>query len=300
MKDVRIVHLSDLHLPLIEPVPWSQIFNKRLLGLVNLKLLRGRHIDGDACATLLRSAAAEPADAVVISGDLSNLALESELLRSSRILHDAGFSPDKTMVLPGNHDRYVPSADKQRLFEQVMTDWLPQGFFENGEYPLVQRLGGILLLGLDTAVARGGIRSAGRICPRQLARLLEILDAEENGGLWPVVALHHPPLPVHGSALRQYSRGLVGFGKLLRALEARGATLIHGHLHLQERRRLGRLEVIGVPSIAKKGHDLRDAMGYHVYTFSSTGHVEVLAVRHLDNGRGPQFVRHVLDVDNER
>jgi 3',5'-cyclic AMP phosphodiesterase CpdA len=294
VRQVTVVHLSDLHLPLADKVAWSQMLNKRMLGFVNLRVLRGKHMSEPLALSMLRSAATEPADLFVVSGDLSNLALPGELERASTLLHAAGFAPDKTLVIPGNHDRYVPEAEASRIFERLMAHWLPVGFADRGEYPLVKKAGSILLIGLDTAVARGGIRSAGYLGQPQLDRLAAILRSEEHQGLWPVVALHHPPLPVGTSFLRQYARGLVGFAKLLRLLEPRGATLIHGHLHLQERRRLGKLEVVGVPSISKVGHSLRDAMGYHVYTFTQAGLKNVIAVRTVEQAQGPSVVRHEL------
>jgi 3',5'-cyclic AMP phosphodiesterase CpdA len=274
------------------------LWSKRLLGYANLELLRGTRMSQAPALEMLRRAGAEPADFFVVSGDLSNLALPCELERSARLLREAGFAPERTMVLPGNHDRYVPEALRDRFFERALADWLPVGFAASGQYPIARVVGPLLILGLDTAIPRRTIRSAGHLGAAQLDRLRALLDAPEHAGLWPVIALHHPPLPVSGSPVRQYFRGLMGFGRLLQLLEGRSATLLHGHLHLQQRRRLegGRLEVVGVPSISVPGHSPANAMGYHVYTFRGDGLEKVVAVRVLTTEQGPSLVRDELQA----
>lgn len=296
MRRLTIVHISDLHLPLADRVPWSRLWSKRLLGYANLEFLRGTHMSEAPALEMLRLAGAEPADYFVVSGDLSNLALPCELERSARLLREAGLTPDRTMVLPGNHDRYVPEALRGRFFERALADWLPAGFADLGHYPLARVWGPVLIVGLDTAVPRRTIRSAGRLEAAQLDRLRALLDAPEHAGLWPVIALHHPPLPLSGSPVRQYLRGLMGFGPLLRLLEGRGATLLHGHLHLQQRRRFegGRLEVVGVPSVSVSGRAEANAMGYNVYTFRGDGLEKVVAVRALMTKQGLSLVRDEL------
>jgi 3',5'-cyclic AMP phosphodiesterase CpdA len=80
---MRIAHLSDLHVPAPGAVPARRLLNKRLTGWVNLALRRADQHPLFAARAALRAIRERgDIDHVVITGDLGNLALESELERA--------------------------------------------------------------------------------------------------------------------------------------------------------------------------------------------------------------------------
>jgi 3',5'-cyclic AMP phosphodiesterase CpdA len=280
---MRLCHLSDFHLPLPGPVPPRLLLGKRALGLANLRFHRAETHKLGPFTELLDAVAAEDADLVLITGDLSNLSLANEFARVDRLLRDHGLAPARTLVLPGNHDRYTPLADLGDAFERGMTSWLPPGLRRGRDWPLVHRTGDVVVFGLDTAVWRGPHRAAGRLEPHQLARLADALRRLPADGPWPVIALHHPPFELEGALARHYRNGLEGFDGLFEAIGARGATVLHGHLHRALRRRRGAVDIIGVPSASADvggGHRL----AYHLLEFDRSGLVRAERVRHRPGG----------------
>src|SRR6476469_7735236 len=88
------------------------LFNKRITGYANTLLSRGRVHRREYLLAVLR-AAAKDADHVVVTGDITNLSLESEF-EEARALLDT-MRADLT-VIPGNHDIYLPSTHLYRRF----------------------------------------------------------------------------------------------------------------------------------------------------------------------------------------
>ena len=76
---MRVVHLSDPHLLDLHGVRWTTLLkDKRVTGLVNLVAKRRRAHRASIARDLARSAG-RIADHAVITGDLTNLALEPEI-----------------------------------------------------------------------------------------------------------------------------------------------------------------------------------------------------------------------------
>jgi 3',5'-cyclic AMP phosphodiesterase CpdA len=82
----RIAHVSDLHVLSHTGAHWrAMLFNKRIIGYANLVLRRGRVHRCEYLLTVLE-AASKSADHVVITGDITNLALESEYEEARSLL----------------------------------------------------------------------------------------------------------------------------------------------------------------------------------------------------------------------
>ncbi|MFO8074231.1 MAG: metallophosphoesterase [Polyangia bacterium] len=298
-RHARIVHLSDLHFPLRDPVPLRALLGKRALGWANLRLRRAAVHSLEVAEALLESAAREEADLVLITGDFVNLALAGELRRASRILQGSGLDPGRTMLLPGNHDRYTPLADLAGAYERAMSDWLPLGFDRSGGYPLLRALGPVSVLGLDTATWRGPLRAAGRLDRMQLERLAEALASPSLERRHPVIAMHHPPFRLRGAAARDWRNGLEGRERLRAVLRGRSCTLLHGHLHRAARREEGRMEIVGAPSASSDTADSSTRAAYHLYTFDREGLCEAVAITLAADGSGfvrAPLVNRALDV----
>ncbi|MCP4604065.1 MAG: metallophosphoesterase [Proteobacteria bacterium] len=279
-KQIRICHFSDLHLPLDNPVHLWKLVGKRFLGWANLRFNRSKTYKLEAFIALLESLVGEKADLTVMTGDLTSLAFEFEFAKVDSIFRRAGLDDETTILVPGNHDRYAVSADLLDSFERGMARWFPKGFSRGRGYPIVQILGPVALIGLDTAVWRNPIRAAGHIGRDQIERLVKILDSKEVSGRWPVIAMHHPPFHLSRVIVRDYLSGLNGLDELISSIQNRSATILHGHLHQFSRRSKGNLDIIGVPAASNDTREEATQLAYHVYTFECTGLKRAEAVRH--------------------
>lgn len=276
---IKIAHLSDLHLPLPGPVAALALANKRILGWTNLRLLRSGTHRIEPFKFLLSQVVELEADLVLISGDLANLALPAEYEQIDQLLTQSGLKPDNTLLLPGNHDRYTPQADRSGAFETGMARWLPAGFDRAEGWPLTRDLGPVQIIGLDTAVWRGPIRAAGRLAGPQLQRLKRVLDESQSGRHHRIIALHHAPFALNGVLNRDYRSGLAGRKLLMSLLGTRPTTLLHGHLHRLGRRRLGPHEAIGVPSASNVTGHRESQLACHLLSFDAQGLVRAEALR---------------------
>jgi hypothetical protein len=157
---IRIAHVSDLHVLSRTTSEWRRIiFNKRLTGYANLVLRRGRVHRREYLQTVLSEAAAQ-ADHLVVTGDITNLALEHEYEEARALLDEAARRTEVTVV-PGNHDIYLPSTHRDRRFPHHFDRFVQSDLPElardlpAGRYPCVKLRRGVAIIGLSLI---GGIR----------------------------------------------------------------------------------------------------------------------------------------------
>jgi len=114
---LRIAHLSDPHILSPAAVDWRKIlFNKRITGYANLVLHRGRVYRREYLLAVLEAAAA-CADHVVVTGDITNLGLENEYHEARKLIDSVARTAEVTVV-PGNHDIYLSSIQRERRFPE--------------------------------------------------------------------------------------------------------------------------------------------------------------------------------------
>src|SRR5579872_6414533 len=102
---MKIAHLSDLHLLALQGVPARRFLNKRLTGWVNLRLKRGSIHRASYVQAIAQEITRIDVDHVVVTGDLTNLALEAEFeLVRDLFERELGIDPSRVTVVPGNHD----------------------------------------------------------------------------------------------------------------------------------------------------------------------------------------------------
>ncbi len=269
-------HLSDPHLSSVPvPYPW-QMLNKRFTSYLAW-LLRNRHVHDPALlAAMLADIRRFAPHHILITGDLTNIALPAEFIAARRWLDAIGPAADVT-VIPGNHDACV-RVDWHRS----LAHWGPfmSGSEEAGgrevppssedDFPFVRRRGEVAFVGLTSAVPMPvtGTPAAGRLGSRQIARLRPILAGLGREGLFRVVLIHHSPLS--SVSIR---KALLDAPDFVAALADAGAELVlHGHLHQCDFEEIklpaAVLPVIGVPSASAMRHRGRPAAHYHVYRLS--------------------------------
>jgi 3',5'-cyclic AMP phosphodiesterase CpdA len=114
-RALRIAHVSDVHVLSRLGAEWRRmLFNKRITGWANVVLRRGRVHRREYLRAVLEEAATR-SDHVVVTGDITNMAHESEY-REARPLLDEVARRVEVTVVPGNHDIYLPAVGRERRF----------------------------------------------------------------------------------------------------------------------------------------------------------------------------------------
>ncbi len=290
----RIAHLSDLHVLSAAGVEWRRmLFNKRITGYANLLLHRGRVYRRDYLQAVVAAAVVQ-ADHVVVTGDITNLSLESEYDAARALLDEVARSAEVSVV-PGNHDIYLPAIHHERRFPHHFAAFLHSDLpqfardLPAGPFPYVKLRGPVAIIGLSSAVPRPPFVSAGYLGHVQLAALADLLAHPEVTRRTPVVLIHHPPVDARWRIVRLRD-GLVDAASLRRTLQglARGLVL-YGHTHVRVRCRLptasGSLDVVSASGAALDNSDDAVRAGFNRYGF--------------DDGRIASVEAHVIDPSGQ-
>jgi 3',5'-cyclic AMP phosphodiesterase CpdA len=247
---VLLAHFSDIHLLALRGVRAGAFFNKRLTGALNLLLNRGGQFPISVARALLDDIRGQAPGHVILSGDLTNLALPAEFSLVQELLAEFGLSPLELTVVPGNHDCYLPPSVREETFGEIMRPFLQGELQPNpGGFPLVRLREGLAVVALSTGRPSAPLLAVGSLGVRQIWMAEQLLDHEECRRRFRLVVLHHPPLGPH---TRWHNR-LTDRRLFLEMLERVGAELVvHGHLHRFLRRTVpgpaGEIPVIGAGS----------------------------------------------------
>ena len=283
---MKIAHFSDLHVLALEGVPVHRYLNKRLTGLANLRLKRNAVHHTELVHAIARAVSGGGYDHVICTGDLTNLALESEFA-AVRALFDRelDLDPSRVTVVPGNHDLYTRGARTSRRFERYFVDWLKSDLpslaadTSAGLFPVVKLRGDVAIVGLSSAVPRPPFVAAGELGAAQIEALARILNHPEVASRTVIVALHHPAVR-RATARKQYLDGLRDAPALLSVLRSlRAGLVIHGHLHRRVQRTIttteGRLIQAGATSASLDSTDPNRMAGYNVYEVGYGGAISL-------------------------
>lgn len=287
----RIAHISDTHVLSPAGVHWREMFfNKRITGHANTILRRGRvHRRGSLEAVL--DAAAASADHLVVTGDITNLALESEYHEALSLLERIAGSVEVT-VIPGNHDLYLPPVSHHHRFPHhfgaFLRSDLPEAALDlpAGPFPCVKLRGPVAVIGLSSAVPRPPFIAAGYVGHDQLHALESILARPEVAGRTPVILVHHPPVDSR-IRLLQLRDGLTDAAALRDVLSSleRGLVLF-GHLHVRMHcvlpTRAGALDLVCASGAALDHEDESVRAGFNLYELGDDGRVEAIEAHVLD------------------
>lgn len=264
-----LAHLSDPHLPLPTGISPTAVLNKRLLGLLSWYTKRHKRYLPETLDALVDDLKAHSPDWITLTGDLTNLGLESEFRQARRWL-DQTADPEQLMLVPGNHDATVSGA-----WEHGAPYWEP---FWRGDdapdedvdraFPVLRRRGNLALIGVSSVIASPAGFAVGRVGEAQRERLRELLRRTRAEGLCRVLLLHHPL--IEGTVSRR--KRLIDGPELTALLAEEGVELVlHGHGHRSHRKDLettdGIAPVIGVPSASSVHGELA---AYHLYRISPT------------------------------
>jgi 3',5'-cyclic AMP phosphodiesterase CpdA len=226
---MRIAHFSDVHLLSLKGARWIDFFSKRWIGGLNLLTSRSRHHHAAIFDAMVEDFNRGGVDHLIATGDITNVALESEFAYARTKFDAIDLGPGEVTVIPGNHDAYVEKGREH--FEAYFVDYFRSdaGFDEDHSWPSVRIRGHVAVIALSTSLQTPWFTCWGRVGDDQLARLEAVLSDPRLAGKLRVVAIHHPPA---GERARRKNRGLRDQSDFAAILERAGAELVlHGHEH---------------------------------------------------------------------
>jgi len=256
-----------------------RLLNKRLTGYINLRFRRHAVHKPQPVRAAAEEIRRLGLDHVVITGDLSNLALEQEFALVRRFLdQDLGLPPERVSVVPGNHDAYTQGAHRSDRFGQYFAPYIRSDIDVAPRFPFVHLRGPVAIIGLSTAWPRPPLVAAGHLGGTQLRALQRLLDHPEVERRTPVLLQHHPwhnPASI-AKTLLEGLHDARAEARVFRRL-SRG-LLLHGHVHRRVHRKLpterGHLDAVGATS-ASLLHDSDERMaGFNVYDIDDRGAIQ--------------------------
>jgi 3',5'-cyclic AMP phosphodiesterase CpdA len=305
---LRVAHISDIHVLELAGTPLRKYLGKRVTGVVNLVgPRRGAHPPRVAKA-LAEAVTAQNVDHVLVTGDLTNLSLQSEMTAARTFIESLG-GPDRVTVIPGNHDVYTDGALRDGRFERCFGAYMadpgdPDAITRaqqagRSHYPFARDIAPhVRVYGLSSAVPMPPLIACGRVGEVQVERLRALVADEPSEVRVRLVLVHHN---LHRKAgLSDRTTRLLDRQLLIETLRDIGATLVlHGHTHTPSQHHVtGRhdgahIAVIGsgsstwhMPSRDKFGH-------FNVIEIGESG-VDAVASHRWD----PQETRFVAEHDD--
>ncbi|HEY4202917.1 MAG TPA: metallophosphoesterase [Devosiaceae bacterium] len=288
---MTLAHISDIHLAPLPPVRPLELLSKRITGFLNWKLRRNHTLAGDGLTNLIRHMRDQNPDFVAVTGDLTNLALDTEINTAANWLQTVGL-PEQVCVSPGNHDAYVPGA-----LDKAHARWdgyMSGETLDEHHFPYVRRVGEMAIIACSSAIPTPPFVAAGQIRKGQAERLARCLEALGDAGYFRVVMIHHPP----NREARNRRLGLWGGDLFRKVIAEQGAELVlHGHTHRSSIHAIPgpgiEVPVIGVAAAgaAQGGHGDDDPARYNFFRIERAGNSWSCTMREFGFHRlGPDIV----------
>lgn len=280
---VLLAQISDLHMgpvPFPEPRHWNV---KRALGLVNWHGKRRSRHSAETLARIMADLVHHKPDHIAVTGDLVNVGLPREYEAATRWLERLG-PPENVTAVPGNHDIYTtlrsdPGCARWRPWMGGEVAPREPAWRYPAAFPFVKRVGGVALVGLNSAIPTPPMVAVGELGREQIERTARLLETLGRDGLMRVVLIHHPPLP----GLAHHRKALQDAAAFTAMLEATGAELVvYGHNHKAQVTHTpgpGRaIPVVGAPSGSLGRPYKSDTLArYHLYRLTPGQPVELVA-----------------------
>jgi 3',5'-cyclic AMP phosphodiesterase CpdA len=262
-----LAHLSDPHLPAQPTARLRDLASKRALGYFNWTRNRHRYHRREVLDALVADIHAQHPDHVAVTGDLVNLALETEFGPSREWLETVGGARDVT-VIPGNHDAYV-RATMYRATE-TWGDYLRGDIIASSTFPFVRRRGPVALIGVSSAVPTLPFMATGRLGREQMQALDRVLGELAAEQAFRVLLVHHP---LHSTSR---TKRLTDSEALRAVIRRHGLDLVlHGHDHIHSTFWLegphGRIPAVGVPSASAIAHGHYPGAAFNLFSIEREG-----------------------------
>jgi 3',5'-cyclic AMP phosphodiesterase CpdA len=267
LPELSFAHLSDLHLPLAEKPPrLRDLLSKRLFSYLSWRRSRRRIHRPEVLARIMADVGASGPNHLLVTGDLTNLALPDEFARARAWLAEHG-GGERLTIVPGNHDALVGVPASEGL--GCWRAWMAEAA-EEGDFPFVKRVGEAALVGVSTAVPTPPFLASGRVGDTQLFRLARLLATLGAEGVFRIVLIHHPVTDGAVSA----RKALEDRAALRQVLAEYGAELVlHGHSHHASLEDIpgphGPIPVVGAPSASAAPGQSSESAGWRLIRLES-------------------------------
>jgi 3',5'-cyclic AMP phosphodiesterase CpdA len=218
---VKIVHLTDIHVH-VRPA-LGDLLGKRLIGSTNLYVLgREGHFSAASQRAAVEATVAESPDVVVITGDLTAQALDTEF-EAARALLAPVLDRFPTVIIPGNHDVYVPEPTPAQAMRRHFGRWM------GDDTPWLHTFDDVAFLAIETC--RPHLLSSGKTPAGQLEAARALLDRAGDRFVFQIQ--HYPLRNRHGAPYGPSTRALVDARQVEAFLAEtdRVGAVLHGHEH---------------------------------------------------------------------
>lgn len=253
---MRIGHISDIHILDLGKHSPFEFLNKRLVGGLNLLLNRSQAHSAAVVERAIEHLEELGVDHIVVSGDLTNLALDPEFAAARSIIDTIEDATDRVSVVPGNHDYYTPDAVKARRFENHFEPFLESDLPDyqlDGGYPFCHLRDETAIIGLNSGIATPWFFSTGTVADAELTAAGRLLDDPEVKRRFKIVVVHHPLLPDENHSI-QFTRRMVNDEDVLEMVRTKGVDLVmHGHTHFFSTVKLPKIGSPGTTYICEAG-----------------------------------------------
>ncbi|TGL40931.1 metallophosphoesterase family protein [Leptospira perdikensis] len=218
---MKILHISDLHFP--KKLSLFSLRGKALVGYLNYRLRRKSKHPLVLISAMIEAISKLEYDALVISGDLTNVSHPREFENAKEIL--SPLLTDKTFIIPGNHDRYQKRAiGPNPLFEKTFGEWIGNSLDSN-LYIRSKNIGGKLFIGWDSNFAIPRITATGYVAPEVVQKTLGLVKE-------PYVLVCHHPLWNPTNEIESKGHWMANRGEVVKQLKTNPPFLyLHGHTH---------------------------------------------------------------------
>lgn len=218
---MKILHISDLHFP--KKLSLFSLRGKALVGYLNYRLRRKSKHPLVLVAAMVEAISKLEYDALVISGDLTNVSHPREFENAKEIL--SPLLTDKTFIIPGNHDRYQKRAiGPNPLFEKTFGEWIGTSLDSN-LYIRSKKIGGKLFIGWDSNFAIPRITATGYVAPEVVQKTLSLVKE-------PYVLVCHHPIWNPKNEMESKGHWMANRAEVVETLKPNPPFLyLHGHTH---------------------------------------------------------------------
>lgn len=174
-------------------------------------------------------------DYLIISGDLTSLALREEFILAKQILSPLLDSPQKVLIIPGNHDRYVQDACQPDLFTEYFGD-----FFTTEEIKTIQITPKWHLIGWDSTHPNSWDIASGTVSYKTLQATENYLQSFNNHEQ--AIIVNHYPLWFPENYTIHKKHELYNLQPIRYWIEQQNKVrmYLHGHVHHNWRKQIAR------------------------------------------------------------
>ncbi len=180
-----IIHISDLHFHTY-PKNFHELKSKRLIGMLNSIFRRARQFPIDRSEKLVEKIRKMKCDHLVISGDLTQLSLESEFSLARKTLDPLLKNNSRVTIIPGNHDRYVSQSLSNDLFKKYFGE-----FFGKEEIHLQEINSDWIIIGWDSVHPNDWFTASGTVRRSTLIETEKIIRSFSKDKKF-IIVNHYP------------------------------------------------------------------------------------------------------------